>query len=119
MQSILARCGNCAVPVYEKLNLNANYTIIITDYLSEGGDGLSFEKVVKYQSLGEWDANIWIQKYIYYHYYLLCIHVCYKIRNNGFANHGRRVPREITDMAGSQSTDSAAQRGRIEQGTDN
>jgi len=45
--------------------------------------------------------------------------VCYKIRNNGFANHGRRVPREITDMAGSQSTDSAAQRGRIEQGTDN
>jgi len=53
VQSIYARCGNCAVPMYEKLDLNANYTIIISNYLSEGGDGFSFNKVLKYQSFGE------------------------------------------------------------------
>lgn len=56
VQSIHARCGNCAVPVYEKLNLNANYTMIVSDYLSNGGDGFSFKKVVEYQSFGECDT---------------------------------------------------------------
>ncbi|CAI6360022.1 unnamed protein product [Macrosiphum euphorbiae] len=58
VQSIYARCGNCAVPVYEKLDLNANYTIIISNYLSEGGDGFSFKKVLKYQSFGKTDLSI-------------------------------------------------------------
>ncbi|XP_022172961.1 protein 5NUC-like [Myzus persicae] len=58
VQSIHARCGNCAVPVYEKLNLNANYTMIVSDYLSNGGDGFSFKKVVEYQSFGTTDLKI-------------------------------------------------------------
>ncbi|KAL4105256.1 hypothetical protein QTP88_020513 [Uroleucon formosanum] len=58
VQSIYARCGNCPVPVYEKLDLNANYTIIISSYLAEGGDGFSFTKVLKYQSFGKSDLNI-------------------------------------------------------------
>ncbi|XP_025203214.1 protein 5NUC-like [Melanaphis sacchari] len=58
VQSIYARCGNCAVPLYEKLNLNANYTIIISNYLSEGGDGFSFRKMVKYESFKKTDLNI-------------------------------------------------------------
>ncbi|XP_015368350.1 PREDICTED: protein 5NUC-like [Diuraphis noxia] len=58
VQSIYARCGNCVVPMYEKLDLNANYTIIISNYLSEGGDGFSFNKVIKYQSFGKSDLDI-------------------------------------------------------------
>ncbi|KAL4132774.1 hypothetical protein QTP88_009874 [Uroleucon formosanum] len=58
VQSIHARCQNCVVPVYEKLDLNANYTIIMSSYLSDGGDGFSFKKLVKYQSLGTSDLNI-------------------------------------------------------------
>ncbi|XP_027848967.2 protein 5NUC-like [Aphis gossypii] len=58
VQSIYARCGNCAVPVYEKLNLTTNYTIIISNYLAEGGDGFSFQKVVKYESFRKTDLSI-------------------------------------------------------------
>ncbi|XP_026815926.1 protein 5NUC-like [Rhopalosiphum maidis] len=58
VQSIYARCGNCPVPIYEKLNLNDNYTIIISSYLSEGGDGFSFQKVVEYESFRKTDLNI-------------------------------------------------------------
>ncbi|KAE9545071.1 hypothetical protein AGLY_000614 [Aphis glycines] len=50
VKSIHARCGNCVVPVYEKLDLNANYTIIMSRYLSDGGDGFLFKKLGKYQS---------------------------------------------------------------------
>lgn len=41
------------VPVYQELDLNGNYTIIISQYLSDGGDGIVFKKVVDYQSLGK------------------------------------------------------------------
>ncbi|XP_008185372.1 protein 5NUC [Acyrthosiphon pisum] len=58
VQSIHVRCGNCAVPGYEKLDLNANYTIIMSKYLSDGGDGFSFKKLIKYQSFGTSDLNI-------------------------------------------------------------
>lgn len=54
VKSIYARCGNCVVPVYRKLDLNANYTVIMSSYLSNGGDGIKFTKVVDYQSLGRW-----------------------------------------------------------------
>lgn len=58
VRSIHARCGECAVPAYEKLDLNANYTIIMSKYLSDGGDGFSFKKLAKYQSFGISDLNI-------------------------------------------------------------
>jgi len=54
--------------------LNANYTIIISNYLSEGGDGFSFKKVLKYQSFGECEANILFKKTFYHYcYYILCV----------------------------------------------
>jgi len=61
--------------VYEKLDLNANYTIIISNYLSEGGDGFSFKKVLNYQSFGECETNILFKKKKCCHYYynLLCV----------------------------------------------
>ncbi|XP_026814840.1 protein 5NUC-like [Rhopalosiphum maidis] len=58
VQSIHARCGNCTVPIYEKLDLNGNYTIIMSKYLAEGGDGFSFKQVGKYQSFARSDFNI-------------------------------------------------------------
>jgi len=71
VQSIHARCGNCIVPIYEKLDLNGNYTIIMSKYLAKGGDGFSFKQVVKYQSFGEYGANTMHGQYIpllfYYH----------------------------------------------------
>lgn len=51
--SVDARCGDCVVPVYQKLNLDANYTVLMTKYLSDGGDDYSFEKLVDFRSLGE------------------------------------------------------------------
>lgn len=45
--------------------------------------------------------------------------VCKIPRIVRFGHHGRRVPREVTDMAGNRSADSTAQRRRVEQGADN
>lgn len=79
VQSIHARCGNCIVPVYEKLDLNANYTIIMSRYMSDGGDGFSFKILGKYQSFGECDINT-ITENIFHYYFIIIIeyfvHVC-------------------------------------------
>uniref|UniRef100_A0A2H8THB7 5'-nucleotidase n=1 Tax=Melanaphis sacchari TaxID=742174 RepID=A0A2H8THB7_9HEMI len=58
VQSIHARCGNCTVPVYEKLDLNANYTVIMSKYMLEGGDGFSFKRVAEYQSFAKTELSI-------------------------------------------------------------
>lgn len=34
-----ARCGYCLLPKYEPLNLTAEYSIIMSEYLYQGGDG--------------------------------------------------------------------------------
>jgi len=39
-------------------------------------------------------------------------------RDIRFEHRGRRVPREVADMAGSRSADRAAQRERVERGAD-
>lgn len=53
VRSIEARCGDCTVPIYKKLDLNANYTVIMSQYLANGGDGLMFEKVVGFRDFGK------------------------------------------------------------------
>jgi len=106
--------------VYEKLDLNANYTIIVSDYVADGGDGFSFKKVEKYQSFGECDANI-IHRKTFVKDIIIIIKLCTinKFRNNRFKDYRRRVPREVTDMAGSRSSDSTAQRRTVKQVADN
>lgn len=37
--SALARCSNCSVPVYEPINEDAKYQVIVLEYVLEGGDG--------------------------------------------------------------------------------
>lgn len=104
VQSIYARCGNCAVPMYEKLDLNANYTIIISSYLSEGGDGFSFKKVLEYKSFGECEANIipiyhYHYCYHYYYYFIVYMFYTYKIRKIGFEYRGRTDSLKVSNMA--------------------
>lgn len=48
VSSLLVRCADCRIPEYEPLVLTANYTIIMTNYLAEGGDNFtSFKDRVK------------------------------------------------------------------------
>uniref|UniRef100_A0A2S2QIH6 5'-nucleotidase n=3 Tax=Sipha flava TaxID=143950 RepID=A0A2S2QIH6_9HEMI len=58
VQSVYARCGNCVVPIYEKLDLNGNYTVIMSHYLAYGGDGHKFQQVVGFRSFGATDLEI-------------------------------------------------------------
>lgn len=37
--SVKVRCGDCLVPKYEEIDLNANYTIVTIGFLVDGGDG--------------------------------------------------------------------------------
>lgn len=48
VSSLFVRCGRCGVPKFEPLELNNNYTIVMNDYLAEGGSKYkSFTKTVK------------------------------------------------------------------------
>lgn len=48
VSSLLIRCGNCSIPKFEPLILNSSYTIIMNDYLAEGGDNYKvFKKILK------------------------------------------------------------------------
>lgn len=56
VQSVYARCGSCTVPIYKKLNLNDNYTIIMSKYLASGGDGHKFKTFV-FQNFSEYSPS--------------------------------------------------------------
>lgn len=34
-----ARCGECRVPIYEPVETNKTYNVIMTTFLAKGGDG--------------------------------------------------------------------------------
>lgn len=38
VSSLRLRCGECSIPKFEPLILTANYTIVVSDYLANGGD---------------------------------------------------------------------------------
>lgn len=58
VQSVYARCGNCVVPVYKELDLNGNYTVIMSDYLADGGDGHNFKKMDEFRDIGKYPLVI-------------------------------------------------------------
>uniref|UniRef100_A0A2S2QGF2 5'-nucleotidase n=1 Tax=Sipha flava TaxID=143950 RepID=A0A2S2QGF2_9HEMI len=58
VQSVYARCGNCVVPIYEQLDLNGNYTVIMSSYLANGGNGHKFQKVVDFQDIGSSELKV-------------------------------------------------------------
>lgn len=45
VQSVDVLCTNCLIPIYEKLNMDQTYGIIIDTFLHGGGDGYSMFKV--------------------------------------------------------------------------
>lgn len=52
VSSLFLRCGHCKIPKLEPLVLTANYTIVITDYLAEGGNNFKvFKKILKKNEL--------------------------------------------------------------------
>ncbi|XP_050419547.1 protein 5NUC-like [Adelges cooleyi] len=59
VQSIDARCAKCVVPVYEPLVLDQLYTIVVSDFLANGGNGYTmFKTASKYISIGKSDEPI-------------------------------------------------------------
>lgn len=83
VKSIYARCGNCTVIDYQELDLNAYYTVIMSQFLFKGGDGFLFNKSNnKFQSFGK------CQKGFVYRFSLTVPNNY--IRENRFRNNQRR-----------------------------
>jgi len=56
--SLFIRCGDCSVPKFEPLVLTANYTIVMTNYLANGGNNFqAFKKRMNIISLDIEDYN--------------------------------------------------------------
>ncbi|XP_058791716.1 protein 5NUC-like [Phymastichus coffea] len=49
--SARVRCSLCMVPTYHDLDPNTNYTILMNDFLYNGGDGFQMFKGLKYQDM--------------------------------------------------------------------
>ena len=49
---VFVLCTNCTIPVYEKLDPNTMYKVLMTDFLYDGGDGYDMLKGLKSTSLG-------------------------------------------------------------------
>lgn len=45
VESVQVLCSNCLVPIYEKLDPNRQYGIIVSSFVYDGGDGYSMFKV--------------------------------------------------------------------------
>lgn len=57
------RCANCSVPVYLPLNESASYTVIMSEYLRDGGDGYlmfknGFSEPVIFNGTREYKTNV-------------------------------------------------------------
>lgn len=51
--SLSIRCGHCSVPKFEPLVLTENYTIVMSNYLANGGNNFqAFKKRINIESLG-------------------------------------------------------------------
>jgi len=51
--SLFIRCGHCSVPKFEPLVLTENYTIVMSNYLANGGNNFqAFKKRINIESLG-------------------------------------------------------------------
>lgn len=54
--SAMARCGECSVPIYEKVQPEMEYRMMITQYLLNGGDGFTVIREKAYNIVSE-DLN--------------------------------------------------------------
>lgn len=52
VSSLFLRCGHCSIPKFEPLVLTANYTIVMSNFLAEGGNNFTaFKKILKKNEL--------------------------------------------------------------------
>lgn len=103
VQSIYARCGNCTIIDYHRLDLNADYTVIMSTYLYKGGDGYTFNMSnTTFLSFGEC-LNFTSR------FPLTIPNNCYFNRENGYPNSQRTDSHQVTDLARSQPKNYFAQ----------
>lgn len=67
VESVKVRCRECHVPLYEDLDLEKYYKIVINSFLAGGGEGhLILENNVINRKVGEIDIDV-LEKYIKKH----------------------------------------------------
>ena len=47
------RCGSCDIPEYKEFQIDSNYTILIPDYMYNGGDGYYMFKGLAHTDLSK------------------------------------------------------------------
>ncbi|XP_008555623.2 protein 5NUC [Microplitis demolitor] len=50
--SVLIRCSKCRIPQYNKLEENSTYTLIVPDFIAQGGDGYDMLQNLTYEPFG-------------------------------------------------------------------
>ncbi|XP_057320781.1 protein 5NUC-like [Microplitis mediator] len=50
--SVLIRCSKCRIPQYNKLEENSTYTLIVPDFIAQGGDGYDMLQNLTYAPFG-------------------------------------------------------------------
>lgn len=63
VKSAEARCGDCRIPVYEAIDEQRTYTILITDYMAGGGDGFKMLKGAPAENFGHLGIDV-LQAYL-------------------------------------------------------
>lgn len=43
--SLLLRCGDCTVPTFKPVDMDANYTILMSEFLANGGNNFELFKL--------------------------------------------------------------------------
>ncbi|XP_044258315.1 apyrase-like [Tribolium madens] len=62
--SLQIRCRNCTVPIYENLDNERIYRVVLPSFLAEGGFGFTlFKKYFKYRQIGGLDRELFV-KYV-------------------------------------------------------
>ncbi|XP_064212299.1 uncharacterized protein LOC661310 [Tribolium castaneum] len=62
IQSIKARCNECNIPIYEDLDLNKTYRLIVPVFLRNGGDGFTvIRDNLKNVKVGRVDIDVFVE----------------------------------------------------------
>jgi len=78
--SVHVQCAACQVPMYNKLQRNATYNVLLTDFIAKGGDGFDMLKDIDSVSLG-----IFISTYLHLDfipYGISSLEECFSLSNN-------------------------------------
>lgn len=59
VQSVEVRCAECKVPVYEPIDPDKQYSVLLSKYIASGGDQFKMiqEGIIKLTDLGEYSID--------------------------------------------------------------